>query len=119
MNQIQIDKNFQLREFQCLGGSQLVKLDHRLIEKLQQLRDQVGSPVIVTSGFRTPEHNKRVGGSLNSQHLLGRAADIQVPGYSPEAIAQIADALGFTGVGIYATFTHVDVRTTGQSRWQG
>ncbi|SDL23304.1 YcbK family protein [Natronincola ferrireducens] len=119
MNKIQIAKNFQLWEFQCRGGTQLVKLDHRLLEKLQQLRDQVGRPVNLTSGYRTLAHNQKVGGSPNSQHMLGRAADIQVPGYSPEAIGKIAEELGFTGIGVYPTFTHVDVRTTGRSRWRG
>ncbi|SET58474.1 Peptidase M15 [Natronincola peptidivorans] len=119
MNRIQIAKNFQLWEFQCRGGTQLVKLDHRLLKKLQQLRDRVGGPVNLTSGYRTLEHNRQVGGSPNSQHMLGRAADIKVPGYSPEAIGQMAEELGFTGIGIYPTFTHVDVRTTAPSRWRG
>ncbi|MCC5912463.1 MAG: DUF882 domain-containing protein [Clostridiaceae bacterium] len=119
MNKIQIAKNFQLWEFQCRGGTQLVKLDNRLLEKLQQLRDRVGGPVNLTSGYRTLEHNQRVGGSPNSQHMLGRAADIQVPGYSPETIARLAEELGFTGIGTYPTFTHVDVRKGNLVKWRG
>ena len=97
----------------------MVKLDHRLLEKLQDLRDRVGAPVNITSGYRSPEYNKRIGGSPNSQHILGRAADIKVPGHSPEYIGKIAQEIGFTGVGIYPTFIHVDVRTTGKVTWRG
>ncbi|MCC5910657.1 MAG: DUF882 domain-containing protein [Clostridiaceae bacterium] len=119
MNKVQLTKNFQLREFQCRGGTQLVKLDSCLLEKLQQLRDKVGVPVHITSGYRTLEHNRRVGGSPNSQHMLGGAADIQVPSYPPETIATIAEELGFTGIGTYPTFTHVDVRTGNLVKWRG
>lgn len=46
---------------------------------LQPLRDIVKCPVIITSGYRCPDLNKRVGGKANSQHLVGQAADIDVP----------------------------------------
>lgn len=46
---------------------------------LQPLRDIVKCPVVITSGYRCPELNKKVGGKANSQHLTGQAADIDVP----------------------------------------
>lgn len=49
---------------------------------LQPLRTAIGKPVNVTSGYRCPKLNKRIGGDKNSQHLLGQAADIQVEGMS-------------------------------------
>lgn len=118
MNNIQISKNFKLKEFQCKDGSQLVKLDSQLLHKLQQLRDVIGKPIIINSGYRTKEYNKRVGGSPNSQHLKGKAADIKVKGISPEELARKAQEVGFDGIGIYKTFIHVDTRGY-KARWNG
>ena len=46
---------------------------------LQPLRNALGCPIIISSGFRCAELNKKVGGRPNSQHLLGEAADFVVP----------------------------------------
>lgn len=46
---------------------------------LQPLRDAVGAPIRVTSGYRSPVLNARIGGSATSQHRLGEAADIVLP----------------------------------------
>jgi uncharacterized protein YcbK (DUF882 family) len=116
MNKIKISTNFSLHEFQCKDGSNLVKLDEKLLEKLQQLRDKLGKAIVIHSGYRTPEYNKKVGGSPNSQHLLGKAADISVAGMTPKQLAALAEQIGFDGIGIYSTFVHVDVRGT-RARW--
>lgn len=55
---------------------------------LQPLRDMLGKPVIVTSGYRSVEVNKRVGGEPTSAHLTGRAADIYVAGMTPYQLAK-------------------------------
>lgn len=120
MNDIQVSKNFKLREFECRDGSHLVKLDERLLEKLQKMRDIIKKPIIVHSGYRTPEYNKKVGGAPRSQHLEGKAADIKVSGMNPHEVAKFAKEVGFNGIGIYTHngnwFTHVDVRDT-KSYW--
>lgn len=118
MNNIQISKNFKLKEFQCKDGNYEVRLDSRLLEKLQQLREKIGRPIMINSGYRTVEHNKSVGGSPNSQHILGKAADITASGMTPKKIAAMAEEIGFGGIGIYSTFVHVDVRKV-KSRWNG
>lgn len=110
MNNIQISKNFKLKEFECTDSGSVVKLDSKLLEKLQLLRDKLGSPINITSAYRTPECNKRVGGSSNSYHMKGLAADIHSPGHTPTEIAKAADEVGFTGIGIYSSFVHLDVR---------
>lgn len=46
---------------------------------LQPLREVLGKPVIVTSGYRSPVVNKAIGGATTSQHIKGQAADIHVP----------------------------------------
>lgn len=48
------------------------------IEVLQPLRDYLGKPVVISSGYRSSEVNKAVGGVRGSQHLRGEAADIHV-----------------------------------------
>ncbi|AOY74687.1 YcbK family protein [Clostridium formicaceticum] len=119
MNNIQIAKNFNLKEFQCKDGNHQVRIDSQLLLKLQQLREQLNAPIFITSGYRNQEYNTKVGGSPSSQHLLGRAADIQIKGYSPQEVAKVAEAIGFNGIGIYKTFLHVDVRRGTKSRWYG
>ncbi len=89
-----------------------------MVRKLQLFRDRLGKPITITSGYRCPAHNKAVGGAKESQHLLGKAADIVVKGMSPATVAEHAEAIGFGGIGRYATFTHVDVRA-GRARWSG
>lgn len=116
MNNIQISKNFKLREFQCKDGSQLVKVDSQLLHKLQKLRDLINRPIIIVSGYRTASHNKNVGGAKNSLHLQGKAADILVYEISSNTLAKQAEQVGFNGIGIYKSFLHVDVRNK-KTKW--
>ena len=67
-------------------------------------------PIVVTSGYRTPAHNARTeGAARSSMHLYGYAADMCVPGYGPRAPALAAKLVGGAGIGLYDTFTHLDV----------
>jgi uncharacterized protein YcbK (DUF882 family) len=106
---LKLSKNFALNEFACFDGSNEITVDYDLIDKLQQLRDTLGKPVKVTSGYRTVTYNKKCGGIPASHHLTGKAADIKVSRMSSAELARAADKLGFLGIGIYPTFTHVDV----------
>lgn len=117
MNDIKISKNFNLKEFQCKEGGQ-VKLDETLLFKLQELRDRVGVPITIVSAYRTPEYNKKCGGSPKSQHMEGKAIDIQIKDFTPAKVAVLAESLEFDGIGIYSTFTHLDVRGY-KARWNG
>ena len=69
-----------------------------LAEKvLQPVRDHFGKGVKCNSGFRSPESNAAVGGSRTSDHCLGRAADIEIPGIPNAELAQwIMDNLEYT-----------------------
>lgn len=53
---------------------------------LQPVRNKIGKPMIITSGYRCPEVNKLVGGKANSQHLKGQAADFIIKGMTPQQI---------------------------------
>ena len=104
--------NFTVGEFRSKDGAITVILDKRLIKKLQKLRDYVKKPVVIRSGYRTPEHNAAVRGATHSQHMLGTAADIEVAGYTGDQLAALARYFGFTGIGIASNWIHVDVRDT-------
>ncbi|WP_432406758.1 YcbK family protein [Wukongibacter sp. M2B1] len=110
LNNIKLSKNFRLSEFICKERKQEVLIADRLVEKLQALRDKLNKPITIVSAYRSPSYNKKINGSPKSQHIYGRAADIKVSGIRTEEVANIAIKLGFKGVGIYDTFTHVDIR---------
>lgn len=60
----------------------------RTAELLQLVRNKLGKPVVISSGYRSPELNVAVGGSRNSDHTRGNAADFTVPGYgTPKEVA--------------------------------
>ena len=120
----QLSPSFKVREFAC-KGSDVVLLDDELVVLLQCIREHFGKPITITSGYRTAAHNAKVGGSKSSQHLLGRAADIQVADTDPMVVAAYAESLMPTwgGVGRYPVkagrakgWVHVDTRAN-KSRW--
>ena len=96
------------------------------MKNLQKLRDWWEAPLRITSGFRSPTHNEAIGGASKSQHMVF-ATDI-IPSVKsphlkeqilPEALDLIADKaeeLGFTGIGRYDIFIHLDMRPN-VARW--
>ena len=115
-----VSQNFQVKEFACKDGSDTIFIAPELVTILQAIRSHFGKPVVINSAYRTPEYNKKVGGATQSQHLYGTAADIAVSGVTPKQVAEFAENLlsGRGGIGIYAGFTHIDVREV-KSRWNG
>lgn len=112
--------NFTVSEFACNDGSSPVFVAPELVTILQKIRTNFGKAVTITSAYRTPDYNSKVGGVSNSQHLLGIAADIVVSGVTPATVAAYVETLipNTGGIGIYSSFVHVDVRET-KSRWNG
>lgn len=123
-----LSEHFNVREFRCGDGSDPIFVDTELVEVLEKIRTHFGKPVTITSAFRTASHNATVAKAAKySQHLYGKAADIQVQGISVETVYAYADKLldGTGGVGIYPpglgranSWVHVDVRKD-KSRWKG
>lgn len=115
-----VSNNFRVREFACADGSDPIFIDSELVNILQKIRSHFGKSITITSAYRTPTHNKAVGGELYSQHLYGKASDIKVSGVSPKKVAAYAETLlkNKGGIGTYSTFTHIDVRGT-KARWKG
>ena len=113
-------KNFKRSEFACPCCGENGTKDE-LIEALQELRDYLGYPIIVTSGYRCKKHNTKVGGVSNSQHMTGIAADIHVAEISTVELARAANeipAFRDGGIGTYSTWVHVDIRKK-RARWRG
>lgn len=98
-----LSKNFTRKDFKCPCGCTRQMVDSELVEKLQAIRDKLGKAIKVTSGYRCITHNasKTVGGSPNSKHRYGMAADWRMVNRSinPVALGIIA-AQYFKAVGI-------------------
>ena len=116
---IKLSNNFLVKEFACKDGSDYILIDTELVKLLQNIRNHFNKPVTINSAYRNPTYNKKVGGVSNSQHTKGTAADIVVSGATPKEVAQYAEHLmpNSGGIGLYKTFTHVDVRSS-RARWQ-
>ncbi len=102
--------NFSPAEIACRGTGKLLVNDAAL-DKLQALRDRLGKPLIVRSAYRSPEHNRAVGGAKRSKHLEGAAFDIAMSNHDPVAFEAAAREVGFLGFGFYprSGFMHVDL----------
>lgn len=109
-----LSSNFRVKEFACGDGSDAVLVAPRLVMVLQSIRDHFGASATITSGYRTPQYNAKVGGVDQSQHCYGTAADFYVKGENVETVAAYARKImpDWGGVGIYKKkgFVHVDVR---------
>ena len=125
---MKLTENFSLREFKCRDGSNVPPeyMDNVLLlaQNLQVLREEVGKPVRVISGYRSPKYNRKIKGAKRSQHMLAKAADIKISGMTPQEIKDLIEKLikdkkmKKGGVGLYRTFVHYDTRGW-NARWTG
>lgn len=103
---------FEPEEFLMSGKVVFDQMDAGFLEKLDECRHLAGVPFKITSCYRTPEHNRRVGGSPGSMHLKGRAVDIPVSGGVDRwQIVKAAVTLGLS-VGVMRDAVHLDDRET-------
>lgn len=112
-----LSKNFSRWEFACKGENccgHSAPISRELVDALQQLRDLIGKPLRVNSGFRCLTHNRAVGSRDTSQHCLGLAADIATPeGMTPLEFSDMAariEAFQNGGMFIYHWGLHLDIR---------
>ena len=126
-DQTQLSPHFNAREFRCqCGQPHETLIASELIDKLEALYTALNcSKIIVTSGYRCPEHDKAVGGTSSGQHTKGTAADVccyrqDGQPISSKTVCCKAQDLGFTGIANITSsyqYTHLDVRTSG--KWYG
>lgn len=123
-----LTKNFTSAELECpCCGA--VEMNRFFMTALQTLRDDVGVPLYISSGFRCEKHNKKVKGANKSKHLIGMAVDIALDSLSSENIHDLiyyissfsereaTKDLGFTGMGIYSKHIHFDLRYDKNAAW--
>jgi uncharacterized protein YcbK (DUF882 family) len=121
-----LTRNFTLKEFASKDGAPTpLPVVHKLQQlaiNLQALRDEIGKPIRINSGYRSPAHNRAVGGASRSRHVIGDAADIVVVGMPPAEVAATIERLISEGkmqqggLKAYATFCHYDCRSV-KARW--
>lgn len=108
----QITKDFRRAEFASPDTGECW-IDEAFVQGLQVARDLAGVPFRITSGCRTPAHNQAVGGTPNSAHLRGKAADIAAPdSMARYRVLSALFAAGFKRIGVGSTFIHVDCDET-------
>ena len=134
--EMNLSKNFSLEEM-CRSNTARVKglpnvpnaeqvknLQQLCENVLQPLRNHLGKPVVINSGFRSQAVNMAVGGANNSQHMKGEAADIKCKDYpyAKEIYTWIMDNLKFDQVILErkgkSVWVHVSFRTNGKNRQQ-
>lgn len=114
-----MSEHFQIKEFACKCGCGKADISPLLIDKLEALRVALGNnPITIVSGCRCSKHSVAVKGGASDMHTKGGAVDIYCTKpngekYSSKTIAEHAEKLGFTGIGIITEYnTHVDIRGT-------
>ncbi len=114
-----LSPHFSISELCCKDCGRC-SIEGAFLEALERLRSLGPEPIDVDDGYRCPEHNAAVGGVNDSQHLLGKAADIRIMGLSLQQMYDRAvqvTAFLDGGIGCYdGGFIHVDNRD-GQARW--
>jgi uncharacterized protein YcbK (DUF882 family) len=84
-------------------------MDPDFLLKIDQLRELWGEPLVISSGARCLWWNEMVGGVPSSKHLLGHASDILVSKKDRTRFIDLAEKVGFTGLGVYDHFIHLDI----------
>ena len=103
---VNITKNFTLEELYASDTARAKGINNRPTTEaignltrltyclLQPLRDKLGKPIIITSGYRSPALNKAIGGAPNSQHCKGEAADLYSPGMTIKELYNFVKSSG-------------------------
>lgn len=123
---MQLTKNFRSEEFSSKDGKDFpedVLINIKVLaHSLQIIRDELGVPITITSGYRSEEHNRKIKGAVNSQHVKGTAADFKAQGLEPRFVFEVVDKLICQkkipqgGLKAYSSWVHYDIRGV-KARW--
>lgn len=114
-----LSDNFSVSEYAQSGGQpfNVARIDPQHVICLQNIRDFVGKPVRIDSGYRSFKYNQKLYRKMHkrptdSQHISGRAADIKIEGMNGTNIAQAAIAAcgDNVAVGLGSNYAHIDTR---------
>lgn len=118
---VRLSENFLVREFACKDGTDTILIDDQLVALLQKIRSHFGVPVTIGSGYRTKAYNTKIGGDPYSNHMYGKAADIDVgkgdTAVNALRVAMYCEAAGIMRIGCYIyadgrSWVHVGSSTT-------
>jgi len=91
--------NFSFTEMACSQTGEC-GMDKATMDRLQMLRSHYGSPLTITSGYRSPQHSIEAAKEMPGTHSMGRAVDISCAGVDAFEILAEALVVGFTGIGV-------------------
>lgn len=126
-----LSKNFSLKELHrsdtadrngidnTPGLDEIERLMYLVTHLLQPLRDLYGKPLIVNSGYRSPELNRAVEGSPTSQHMRGEAADIRPYNAADLDLLRrlvVESGLEFDQMIVYPSFIHLSLKRSGNRK---
>ena len=108
--------SFSKDEFDCreTGENQM---QSAFMDKLQELRNRYGKPMVITSGYRSPKHSIEARKIKPGTHAQGIAADIVIKPQDRYRFVKLAFELGFAGIGVDANFVHLDARKNNFAIW--
>ena len=108
---LDIAPDFVMEEYMAAYKGRWGVMQGHVVDRMQEIRDEVGGAVSVNSGYRSPGYNVGVGGVEYSRHQFGDAVDIDVDFLSADELADVCDDLGASYVSTYDTgHTHCDWR---------
>lgn len=104
---------FTRGEMKCKGSGEC-RMDPEFMDVLEAIREEYGSPMVITSGYRSPDYNTKVSYTGTAgPHTTGRAVDVSIRGKNALRLLKIALAHGVTGVGVAqkgnSRFLHLDM----------
>lgn len=111
-------KFFTRSEFACKCGCGQDTVDAELLHVIVNMRAVRKHPIIPTSANRCVEHNRKVGGAKDSQHIISKALDFYEKGVDPGETARFLQEAfpDKYGIGVYNSWVHIDVRPE-KARW--
>lgn len=115
----QLTKNFHRSEFDCKDGTRVpIEFKNNLVRlatNIQKIRDKLGAPISINSGYRTKSHNEKEGGATASRHLTASAGDLRQSKITPLELYRLIEQMinegeiDNGGLFLYNGFVHYDL----------